>query len=50
MNIKDKKILYIIFLSSFLSAQVNHIELPMDISETTFNESIPKPIDVLVII
>ena len=46
MNIKDKKILYIIFLSSFLSAQVNHIELPMDISETTFNESIPKPIDV----
>ena len=46
MNIIDKKLLYIIFLSSLLSAQVSRIELPMDISETTFNKSIPKPIDV----
>ena len=46
MNIIDKKLLYIIFLSSLLSAQVSHIELPIDISETTFNKSIPKPIDV----
>ena len=46
MNIIDKRLPYIIFLSSLLSAQVSHIELPIDISETTFNKSIPKPIDV----
>jgi len=47
MNIIDKKLFYIIILYSLLTAQqVDHIELPMDISETTFNASIPKPIEV----
>ena len=43
----DKKLFYIMILYPLLTAQqVDHIELPMDISETTFNKSIPKPIDV----
>ena len=47
MNIIDKKLFYIIILYSLLTAQqVDHIELPMDISETTFNASIPKPSEV----
>jgi len=46
MNIIDKKLFYIIGIYSLLFAQVDHIELPMEISETTFNKSIPKPIDV----
>jgi len=47
MNIIDKKLFYIIIVYSLLTAQqVDHIELPMDISETTFNASIPKPSEV----
>ena len=46
MNIIDKKIFYILILSSFISAQVDDIELPMEFNETTFNASVPKPIDV----
>ena len=46
MNIIDKKLFYIAIIYSTLFAQVDHIELPMKISETTFNTSIPKPIDV----
>lgn len=48
MYIIDKKLLCVFTLCSLVSvfAQVSHIELPMDISETTFNESIPKPIDI----
>jgi len=47
MNTIDKKLFYIIIVYSLLTAQqVDHIELPMDISETTFNASIPKPSEV----
>ena len=46
MNIIEKKKFYILIVFSFLFAQVEYIELPMEISETTFNTSIPKPIDV----
>ena len=46
MNIIDKRIFYILILSSFISAQVDDIELPMEFNETTFNASVPKPIDV----
>jgi hypothetical protein len=47
MNIIDKKLFYIMILYPLLTAQqVDHIELPMDISETTFNASIPKPIEI----
>ena len=46
MNIIDKRIFYILILSSFISAQVDDIELPMEFNETTFNTSVPKPIDV----